>query len=262
MDLAPLSGGYEASSIACVRQWSRLGCSALALLRAQARGRPKRRLPRPPSRSASAAEAGVGHPDLEGIWTSDDMRGVPMSRPPQFGSRQAHGRGVRAACGAAQQGTRLRQCPERHLPERGGVARLRLHVAGHRPAGRPRPGADAGGPGAAGGPRYQRRGSIQHRRGLQQLRPLHHARPGGLVAAGGLRQRRADHADSGLGHHRLRDGARYSRHPARRPAAHRRRHSAADGRFARPLGRQHARHRDDQLHRSDLSRSQRRRPQA
>ena len=24
-----------------------------------------------------------GHPDLEGIWTSDDMRGVPMSRPPQ-----------------------------------------------------------------------------------------------------------------------------------------------------------------------------------
>jgi hypothetical protein len=29
-----------------------------------------------------------GHPDLEGIWTSDDMRGVPMSRPPQFGTRQ------------------------------------------------------------------------------------------------------------------------------------------------------------------------------
>jgi len=22
-----------------------------------------------------------GHPDLEGIWTSDEMRGVPMSRP-------------------------------------------------------------------------------------------------------------------------------------------------------------------------------------
>jgi hypothetical protein len=28
-----------------------------------------------------------GHPDLEGIWTTDDMRGVPMSRPQQFGSR-------------------------------------------------------------------------------------------------------------------------------------------------------------------------------
>jgi len=30
-----------------------------------------------------------GHPDLEGIWTSDDMRGVPMSRPPQFGTRRS-----------------------------------------------------------------------------------------------------------------------------------------------------------------------------
>ncbi len=28
-----------------------------------------------------------GHPDFEGIWTSDDMRGVPMSRPTQFGNR-------------------------------------------------------------------------------------------------------------------------------------------------------------------------------
>ena len=30
-----------------------------------------------------------GHPDLEGIWTSDDMRGVPMSRPAQFGTRRS-----------------------------------------------------------------------------------------------------------------------------------------------------------------------------
>jgi hypothetical protein len=28
-----------------------------------------------------------GHPDLEGTWTTDDMRGVPMSRPAQFGTR-------------------------------------------------------------------------------------------------------------------------------------------------------------------------------
>jgi len=28
-----------------------------------------------------------GHPDLEGIWTTDDMRGVPLSRPPQYGTR-------------------------------------------------------------------------------------------------------------------------------------------------------------------------------
>src|SRR5258707_478313 len=30
-----------------------------------------------------------GHPDLQGIGTGDDMRGVPMSRPPQFGNRRA-----------------------------------------------------------------------------------------------------------------------------------------------------------------------------
>jgi hypothetical protein len=28
-----------------------------------------------------------GQPDLEGIWTTDDMRGVPMSRAAQFGTR-------------------------------------------------------------------------------------------------------------------------------------------------------------------------------
>lgn len=28
-----------------------------------------------------------GQPDLEGIWTTDDMRGVPMGRPAQFGTR-------------------------------------------------------------------------------------------------------------------------------------------------------------------------------
>jgi hypothetical protein len=28
-----------------------------------------------------------GHPDLEGTWTTDDMRGVPTSRPQQFGER-------------------------------------------------------------------------------------------------------------------------------------------------------------------------------
>jgi hypothetical protein len=28
-----------------------------------------------------------GHPDLTGIWTTDDMRGVPTSRPAQYGTR-------------------------------------------------------------------------------------------------------------------------------------------------------------------------------
>ncbi len=29
-----------------------------------------------------------GHPDLQGIWTSDDARPVPLQRPPEFGNRQ------------------------------------------------------------------------------------------------------------------------------------------------------------------------------
>ena len=28
-----------------------------------------------------------GQPDLEGVWTTDDMRGIPMSRPASFGTR-------------------------------------------------------------------------------------------------------------------------------------------------------------------------------
>jgi hypothetical protein len=29
-----------------------------------------------------------GDPDLQGVWSSDDTSGIPLSRPPQFGSRQ------------------------------------------------------------------------------------------------------------------------------------------------------------------------------
>jgi hypothetical protein len=30
-----------------------------------------------------------GHPSLEGVWTSDDMRSVPMNRPQAFGTRES-----------------------------------------------------------------------------------------------------------------------------------------------------------------------------
>jgi hypothetical protein len=30
-----------------------------------------------------------GHPDLEGIWTSDDMRGIPPSRPAAQADRES-----------------------------------------------------------------------------------------------------------------------------------------------------------------------------
>ena len=73
--------------IACAMTVVTVGGTA-ALIHAQARD------------SAEASAAAVanpkwtppklawGHPDLQGIWTSDDMRGIPMSRPTQFGTRQ------------------------------------------------------------------------------------------------------------------------------------------------------------------------------
>src|SRR3954467_9397351 len=35
-----------------------------------------------------APKTAWGQPDLEGIWTTDDMRGVPMTRPAQYGDRR------------------------------------------------------------------------------------------------------------------------------------------------------------------------------
>jgi hypothetical protein len=35
-----------------------------------------------------APKTAWGHPSLEGVWTSDDMRSVPMSRAPQYGTRE------------------------------------------------------------------------------------------------------------------------------------------------------------------------------
>jgi hypothetical protein len=46
--------------------------------RAAARVDPKWQSPRTP----------WGHPDLQGIWTTDDMRGIPQQRPEEFGTRQ------------------------------------------------------------------------------------------------------------------------------------------------------------------------------
>lgn len=35
----------------------------------------------------SAPRTSWGHPSLEGIWSTDDMRSVPRSRPEEFGMR-------------------------------------------------------------------------------------------------------------------------------------------------------------------------------
>ena len=36
----------------------------------------------------TAPKTAWGHPDLQGVWTSDDLHDVPMERPVQFGTRR------------------------------------------------------------------------------------------------------------------------------------------------------------------------------
>jgi len=41
-----------------------------------------------PRKTWTAPRTAWGAPDLQGVWTSDDARSVPMQRPPQFGERK------------------------------------------------------------------------------------------------------------------------------------------------------------------------------
>ena len=50
-----------------------------------------------------------GHPDLQGIWTTDDMRGIPQQRPPELGTRQHLTDEEFAARGAQRDGARQTQ---------------------------------------------------------------------------------------------------------------------------------------------------------
>src|SRR4029450_4927527 len=38
--------------------------------------------------SSSIARTPWGHPDIAGVWSSDDMRGIPRERPDEFGTRR------------------------------------------------------------------------------------------------------------------------------------------------------------------------------
>src|SRR5215212_5187692 len=68
------------------------GCAALSpwtvdRAAAQARGSAEAAAARRVNPHWKAPRTAWGHPDLEGTWTTDDMRGVPMARPAQFGTR-------------------------------------------------------------------------------------------------------------------------------------------------------------------------------
>ena len=68
-----------------------VGCGVLLLpaadAMAQAKGSADAGAAKRANPNWKAPRNAFGQPDLEGIWTTDDMRGVPMSRPAQFGTR-------------------------------------------------------------------------------------------------------------------------------------------------------------------------------
>jgi hypothetical protein len=64
-----------------------LAPSAAVPAAAQAKGSSEASAAKRTNPQWKAPRTAWGHPDLEGIWTTDDMRGVPMSRPAQFGTR-------------------------------------------------------------------------------------------------------------------------------------------------------------------------------
>jgi hypothetical protein len=69
-----------------------VGCGLLLLVPAadalaQAKGSADAGAAKRTNPNWKAPRNAFGQPDLEGIWTTDDMRGVPMSRPAQFGTR-------------------------------------------------------------------------------------------------------------------------------------------------------------------------------
>ena len=55
---------------------------------AQAAGSAEAKAAKRVNKAWKAPRTPWGHPDIEGTWTTDDMRGVQMSRAPQYGTRQ------------------------------------------------------------------------------------------------------------------------------------------------------------------------------
>ena len=87
---------------------------------------------------------------------------------------------------------------------------------------------------------------------------LHHARGAGRHVPGAVQQRLSDRAGAGLRGDRLRDDPRSAHHSRSTAGRTSGRHHAVERRPARPLGRQHAGHRNAQLQRQGHDRHERR----
>src|SRR3954466_4951924 len=63
------------------------GLFSSALLSAQVREAKAPEI-KAPDASWKVPKTPWGHPDLQGTWTSDDLQGVPVERPKEFGTRR------------------------------------------------------------------------------------------------------------------------------------------------------------------------------
>jgi len=159
-----------------------------------------------------------GDPDLQEIWSTEDLRDIPYERPDsaqgralltdeEFAAREAatNRSTARGQIGFAN-GSKTRTFRQTSLIVDGDGKYPKLTSEALRRYRQTDIGTYGGGPflSAADFNLYDRcitRGVV------------------GIAAAGGLRKRSADCADADPGHHQLRDGARHSCHPARRPSA-------------------------------------------
>ena len=228
-----------------------LTCSSTAA--AQAAGSPEAKAAARTDPTWAPPRTPWGHPDLQGIWTTDDMRGIPQQRAPEFGTRQ-HLTDEEYAQ-REEQRERARQTQDRGASgtfrnEEGTRSFSYTSLVIDPPDGRIPP-VLAAATRAALDARLVRPRTVQQRGRLQSLRSLHHARRDRLVLTGRLRQRCAHRANAGHRGHLLRNGPRHADHSSRRPPRPEREHSPVHGRRARPLRRQHARHRDHELHGQD-----------
>ena len=221
-----------------------------------------------------APKTAWGDPDLQGTWPINYVGSVPLERcaggrRPRRRTASAmrseqgllHRRGIQ---GARRRRQRTRQ-PLRRRDEEGRLRRglqRRQHrpddtaatdFIDRRPAERQAAGDDRRGQASVVAD-AQQLGSVPGRSAdvrfpvrLRYLGSLHHARHARLDVPLPLQQRRADHPGARLRDSQHGDDPRGAHHPARQPAAGVAEDQAVARRVARPLGRHHARHRDDEL---------------
>ena len=206
---------------------------------------------RAPRSELGAAAHAVGPPrparDL------DDGRHARRAAAARRGIRHAavsDRRGVRRTRDAARRRAR-HAGPRRggHVPQRGRHAHVRLHVAGHRSAGRPHPARARGGARAALDAGLVRPRAVQHdgRTSASTTAASRAASIGSFSpAVYGNGARIVQTPDTVVISYEMVHDTRD--HSARRPPGLEQRHPPVHGRLARPLRGRHARHRERELH--------------